>query len=145
MVYGLDAVDIVYSIEPSTSDAAVQAILRHGLGVDGSAGMIRWGACATSGVLPLTAKASLFGAELTERRLFDGGVAVLTQSEGRGSALLAFNGPGETDLIVTVNFERAIDNELLERIVSLVGFGPQRLARRTGYGPPGALRRSSES
>lgn len=133
MVYGSDAVDIIYSIEPTTSDALVQAILQYGLGVEGSAGMIRWGACATSGILPLTAKASLFGVESTERLVFDGGVAVLRQSEERGNALLAIAGPAEDDLIVTVNFAGAIDNELLERIISLVGIGPQRLARRTDW------------
>lgn len=131
MVYGSDTADIIYSIEPTTPDAVVQAILRYGLGVRGSAEMIRWGACATSGILPLTAKASLFGVESTERLLFGGGVAVLRQSEERGNALLAISGQEEIDLIVTVDFAGAIDNKLLERIISLVGIGPQRLARRT--------------
>jgi hypothetical protein len=131
MVYGSETADIVYSIEPPTSDALAQAVLRYGLGAQGSAGMIRWGACATNGVLPLTAKAGLFGVESTERLLFEGGIAVLRQSELGGTALLAFSGPRETDLVVTVNFEQTIDNQLLERIISLVGFGPQRLARRT--------------
>ena len=131
MVYGSDEVTIIYSIEPATSDALVQSVLRYGLGVEGSAGMIRWGACATSGILPLTAKASLFGVESIERLLFDGGVANLRQSEERGNALLAISGPAEADLLVTVDFANAIDNELLERIISLVGIGPQRLARRT--------------
>ncbi len=131
MVFGSDTVDIVYSIEPTSPDAFVRAILRYGLGVEGSAGMIRWGACATGGVLPLTAKASLFGVESTERLLFDGGVAVLRQSEERGNALMAFAGTEETDLIVTVDFEGTIDNRLLEQVISLVGIGPQKLARRT--------------
>ena len=55
MVFGSETAEIVYSIEPAMSDAFVRAILRYGLGVDGSAEMIRWGACATGGVLPLTA------------------------------------------------------------------------------------------
>lgn len=131
MAFRSDTVDLVYSAERVASDALVRTILRYGLGVQGSAGMIRWGACATRGVLPLTAKTGLFGVESTERLLFDGGIAVLRQSENGGNALLAFAGPQETDLIVTVDFERKIDNELLERIISLVGIGPQRLARRT--------------
>jgi hypothetical protein len=131
VAYRSDSAEIAYSAEAATSDALVRAMLRHGLGVEGSAGMIRWGACATSGVLPLTAKASLFGAESTERLLFAGGIAVLRQSRAGGNALLAFAGPQETDLIVHVDFERAIDTELLERIISLVGIGHQQLARRT--------------
>jgi hypothetical protein len=131
MTYGSDAASIMYSLEPAAADASMRAVLRYGLGVQGSAEMIRWGACATSGVLPLTAKASLFGVDSTQRLLFDGGIAVLRQSQDGGSALLAFAGPQESDLMVTVSFERAIDNELLEGIVSLVGIGPQRLARRT--------------
>ena len=131
MAYGSDTADIVYSLETAASDPFAEAVLRYGLGVEGSAEMIRWGACATGGVLPLAAKASLFGVESTQRLSFDGGIAVLRQSVDDGSALLAFSGPHETDLVVAVNFERSIDIQLLERIVSLVGLGPQRLARRT--------------
>lgn len=131
MAYASETADIVYSLETAASDPFVQAVLRHGLGVKGSAEMIRWGACATSGVLPLTAKSTLFGVESTQRLLFDGGIAILRQSTDGGSALLAFSGTNETDLLITVNFERSIDTELLERIVSLIGIGPQRLARRT--------------
>lgn len=131
MAYRSATADIVYSVEAAGAGSFVQAVLRHGLGVAGSAQMIRWGACATSGVLPLTAKATLFGVESTERLLFDDGIAVTRQANDGGSALLAFSGPDETDLVVTVNFERSIDSELLEQIVSLVGVGPQRLARRT--------------
>src|SRR5690606_16510983 len=130
MVYASGTTDIIYSIEPPTSDPLAQTVLRYGLGVRGSSGMIRWGACATRGVLPLTAKASLFGADSTERLVFLGGIAVLRHSELGGNALIALTGPQETDLMVTVNFEGEIDNELLERIVGLVGFGHQRLARR---------------
>ena len=131
MAFGSQAAEIVFSLEPATSDAFVRAVLRYGLGVDGPAEMIRWGACATSGVLPFTAKASLFGFESTQRLLFDGGIAILRRTKEGGNAHLAFSGPAETDLLVTVDFYRAIDNELLERIISLVGIGPQRLARRT--------------
>ncbi|MDA1234992.1 MAG: hypothetical protein O3A53_09335, partial [Acidobacteria bacterium] len=131
MVFGSETAEILYSIEPAMSDVFVRAILRYGLGVEGSADMIRWGACATGGVLPLTAKATLFGVESTQRLLFEGGVAILRQTKDGGNAHLAFVGPAETDLIVTVDFARTIDNELLERIISLVGIGPQRLARRT--------------
>lgn len=144
MTFGSDAADIVYSLEAASTDPFVQTVLRYGLGIGGSAQMIRWGACATSGILPLTAKATLFGADSTQRLAFGGGIAVLRQSEDGGNVLLAFSGPDEADLLVTVDFEQNIDTELLERIVSLVGIGPQRLARRTAIGPPGALRTSSE-
>jgi len=131
MVFGSQTAEIVYSLEPATLDAFVGGILRYGLGVEGSAEMIRWGACATGGVLPLTAKATLFGVESTQRLLFNGGVAILRQTKDGGNAHLAFVGPGDTDLFVTIDFARTIDNELLERILSLVGIGPQRLAGRT--------------
>jgi hypothetical protein len=129
--FGSDAAELVYSTEAVTSDPWAQAALRYGLGVQGSAGIIRWGACATSGVLPLTAKAALLGSGSAQRLLFDGGIAIVRRSGDGSSALLAFSGPEETDLIVTVNSTDEIDNQLLEEIVALAGLGPRRIARRT--------------
>lgn len=110
-----------------------RAALRHGLGLDNGADVLRFTTCATNGLARLAIRSRQFGGDDVKRLAFDGGVAVVrksldTESEGtEGYTWLAdvFLGHDSEDLRVGVRANQLIDNELLEEIVSRVEYAPQ--------------------
>lgn len=109
-------------------DGMANQLARYGLGLANGADAMRFIACATGGVLPLMIKPLVLDPAFVSRSVFEGGVAVIRDSEDADSyAWVAdvYIGHGKEGMRVSLGSNAEIENELLEELVARVEFAPQ--------------------
>jgi hypothetical protein len=113
---------------------ATELFLFYGFGIRNKADRVRFVACATRSVVPLAVRSRLLGASGARRLEFDGGVAIVWETERHPwraelypdwLAEVYFDAEDRSDLYIGIGSTERIDNQLLKEIVSRVEYRPE--------------------